>query len=172
MSGRRPGGEATHPTQLSEATPALALLILTSVHHAFGAMIYGTPWRLHVMFAALPIALAIFLMVRTGNRLWVKTAAIVILVIPVMAIGIFEGGYNHLVKNAVYFIAGEPAARSLFSASAYEMPNDAFFEITGVAQFLLGLFAARGAFRMLREDSKWVPRMLSSALGRKQTLGR
>ena len=29
---------------------ALAVLLLTSVHHAYGAFAYNTPWRLHAVF--------------------------------------------------------------------------------------------------------------------------
>ena len=61
---------------------------------------------------------------------WVFAA--VMLVIPVGIIGLFEGGYNHAVKDALYFAgASEGLMRRLFPPPTYEMPDDAFFEITG-----------------------------------------
>jgi hypothetical protein len=54
---------------------------------------------------------------------------------PVLLIGGFEGFYNHVVKNALYF-GGLPEAwmRSLFPPPTYEMPNDLWFEATGILQ--------------------------------------
>ena len=138
--------------RLFAVTPAVILLVLTSVHHAYGAAIYDTPWRLHVVYLSLPIGLAIVLMANSSDRFWTRSAAILALLFPVAMIGMVEGGYNHVVKNAVYFTLGESAARSLFSSSAYEMPNDLFFEITGIAQFLLGLLAAQRALKVVKDD--------------------
>ena len=137
---------------VGDVVPSIPLLVLTSIHHAYGAIIYDTPWRLHVLYIAIPIGLAILLMARSPARLWQMASTVLSLIFPVALIGVFEGGYNHVLKNAVYFIGGEAAARSLFSAQAYEMPNDLFFEISGMAQFALAIFAARGPLRLLRAN--------------------
>ena len=65
------------------------------------------------------------------------------LLVPVGLIGFFEGGYNHGVKNVLYF-GGLPRATldQLFPPPRYEMPNDLWFEVTGILQFFLGLCAA------------------------------
>ena len=40
---------------------ALAVLLLTTVHHVYGAVVYHTPWRLHVGFVSVFAAAAIVL---------------------------------------------------------------------------------------------------------------
>ena len=68
---------------------------------------------------------------------WVFTA--VVLVVPVALIGLFEGAYNHALKNALYFAgASSTLMNRLFPPPTYELPNDVFFEATGVMQAVLG----------------------------------
>src|SRR5262249_61137272 len=63
--------------------------------------------------------------------------------VGVAGIGLFEGGYNHLVKNVLFFGGASRATLDqLFPPPAYEMPNDLWFEVTGVLQFFVGLCAA------------------------------
>lgn len=141
---------------------ALLLLVLTAIHHAYGAYAFSTPWRLHIVYIAAPVAAAIAAALYLGSRrpdepssrvaTWL--GAIIILVFPVLAIGIFEGGYNHVVKNVVYFGFGQPAAIALFPPPTYEMPNDFFFEFTGIAQFPVGILTAFLVLEMLRRGSR------------------
>jgi hypothetical protein len=141
---------------------ALAVLALTSVHHAYGAVVFDTPWRLHVLILVLPIAIAIVLALqlgRTGRNpstagLAMRVAAALILVVPVAAIGLYEGGYNHAVKVLVYVLFGEAAARDHFPPPLYEMPSDVFFEVTGVAQFALALAAGVLAVRLWQDPGR------------------
>jgi hypothetical protein len=129
---------------------AFAVLALTAVHHAYGAFVYHTPWRLHVAIVAPLLALAIWrTLYLAGSRrgtpsgiLWTRIASGLILIFPVGLIGLVEGGYNHLVKNAVYLLLGAQTATDLFPPPAYELPDNLLFEATGIAQFPLGLLAA------------------------------
>lgn len=125
------------------ARHALAVLLVTCVHHVYGAYIYQTPWRYHAVFVSAGATLAIvgslaLLRARDGTVLgqfawWMFVLTTV--AVPVLMIGTFEGLYNHVVKDVLYF-AGAPAdwMTRLFPPPTYEMPNDAFFEITGVLQ--------------------------------------
>ncbi len=130
------------------AWSALSVLLLTSIHHAYGAYIYNTPWRLHVVFVSVPVAVAIFGSLLALRR-WPATIAgeaavwvfaVVTLLFPVAGIGLFEGGYNHTVKDVLYLAgaSGELMNR-LFPPPTYELPNDAFFEVTGVLQVIPGI---------------------------------
>lgn len=142
---------------------ALTVLLLTSGHHAYGAYIYGTPWRLHVVFVSVITAAALlgsFAVLRRRSaglrgRIAFRAFAAVVLAIPVAAIGLFEGGYNHALKNALHF-AGAPIAvmHRLFPPPTYELPNDIFFEITGVLQLVLGVATGYQLFLLFRE-SRW-----------------
>ena len=137
---------------------ALLLLALTSMHHAYGAFVFDTPWRLHIIALTLPAALLIVAALllayrRRGTAMGsagTLAAAAIILTFPVAAIGLYEGGYNHVVKNVVYFAFGEQAARVIFPAPLYEMPNDFLFETTGIAQFPLAILTTMAAIGMVR----------------------
>jgi hypothetical protein len=69
--------------------------------------------------------------------------------VPVLEIGLVEGVYNHVVKNAL-FLFGAPQRwlLQLFPPPRYELPNDAWFEISGVLQVVPAAFAARAALRL------------------------
>ena len=139
---------------------SIAVLVLTVVHHLYGAAIHATPWRHHVALVAMPVLLVLIL--AHGVHRWRLSTAlgrsslwlfiVVVALIPVAAIGIFEGGYNHLAKNVLFF-GGAPRGtfERLFPPPVYEAPSDPWFEATGLLQLVLGLLAARSLLRLLRE---------------------
>ena len=140
------------------ARHALIGLLLTSVHHAYGAYVYSTPWRLHVVFIAGAAALVILGalgVLRARPSGWPRTAAwwllaLTVLALPVVMVGVFEGLYNHVLKNVLYF--GGSAAGTmarLFPPPQYEMPNDVFFEITGMLQVVPAALAALHLYRVM-----------------------
>lgn len=142
---------------------ALGVLLLTCVHHAYGAYIYHTEWRLHVVFVSALAAAAIKISESgvqrrrsasdRGLSFWVFTS--VTMLIPVLTIGLFEGGYNHALKNALYFSGcSMHVMRQLFPAPTYEMPNDAFFEVTGVMQLVAGTVAGSYLYRFFEEQKR------------------
>jgi hypothetical protein len=64
-------------------------------------------------------------------------------------IGVFEGIYNHLLKNIMYFGgADDGLLQTLFPAPTYEMPNDLLFEITGVMQGVLAIVLIKQMFSL------------------------
>lgn len=148
-----------------------AVLVLTAVHHLYGAAIYRTPWRAHIMHPAMMALLlilgALFVAARYAPTRagaiarWVAVGVIVL--VPIAWIGLFEGGYNHLVKNLLFF-AGTPAAvmEWLFPAHLYEMPGDWFFEATGILQFFLALILARHTVSLLDGRSGSAPGTVES----------
>ena len=138
---------------------ALAVLLLTTVHHVYGAYLYQTPWRLHVGFVSGFAAAAIlgsFMVARRGTddattavAFW--SFAVITLVFPVLLIGVFEGGYNHVLKNALYFGGASPALlHRLFPPPTYEKPGDLIFEMTGVFQLGPGLVTGFLLCRLVR----------------------
>ncbi len=68
--------------------------------------------------------------------------------ICVLWLGLYEGGYNHSLKNVAYAV-DLPASvfDTLFPTSLYEPPGDWFFELSGMLQLPLGLLAGRAAWR-------------------------
>jgi peroxiredoxin len=153
----RTASEPPHPPPLTLVTKnAVAVLVLTSIHHAYGAHRYATPWRLHVLLLAIP---AIFViqgarrrLLRPGTDLAARWIFVLTtLVVPVLGIGAFEGFYNHLVKDLLFFLGARASVMTrLFPPPTYEMPNDVFFEVTGVAQALWGGATAWHLLRFVR----------------------
>ena len=153
--------DATHATAPSATRTAVLLalseLALTSIHHAYGAYAYATPWRSQVAGIALVFGLIIVGLSLLAHQhraepigrliFWLNMA--LILIVPAAAIGLFEGGYNHFLKVLAYF-AGDPALFGrMFPSPPYEAPTDWLFEVTGVAQFPLGLWCGWAALTAL-----------------------
>ena len=148
-----------------------AVLVLTILHHLYGSILYSTLWRAHVVFFVGPVLLllaAVWLINRSSKAGIARTLSKWIFVlasatVAVGLIGLFEGGYNHALKNVFYFGGASAETLSLlFPPPTYEMPNDALFEITGVAQFFIAVWSAVhlvGLVRVGRGDSDDITRM-------------
>lgn len=119
---------------------ANSLLLLTSIHHIYGAYIYNTPWRLHILAFTIPIFVFniwVFpkLLIR---KIWTFLFWSINILFTVCQIGLFEGLYNHLIKVILFYSGtSETVMARLFPPPKYEMPNDFFFELTGVLQALV-----------------------------------
>jgi peroxiredoxin len=167
---RQPSSAAGQPRLLSLATlTAVATLVLTSVHHVYGAHRYATPWRLHVLLVAIPAIFVILASRRAILRTPSDAAArwifaLTTLLVPVLPIGAFEGLYNHVAKDLLFF-HGAPASlmTRLFPPPTYEMPNDVFFEVTGIAQALSGAAAAWFLLRFARASTQGLGRSFHEA---------
>lgn len=145
----------------------VAVGLLTTVHHVYGAVVYDTPWRHHAaIVAGLAtglIAGALYLSQKpSGGAIatigrWAFIS--ITLAVPILSFGVFEGAYNHCVKDALYFGgASADLMRRLFPPPTYELPNDVFFEITGVMQVLPAAFTAFALYRFVRERTGKVRR--------------
>jgi hypothetical protein len=150
------------------------ILVLTSVHHAYGAYIYASPWRLHVVALAITAATAIGTAAAILRRYQTRIAGTfafwslvaVTLAFPFAMIGFFEGGYNHLLKDALYFGgASRELLQTLFPAPAYELPDSLFFELTGVAQLIPAVVGVGHLYGLTRD---WWGRRLSITIGASQ----
>ncbi|HYD40881.1 MAG TPA: hypothetical protein VEB43_08620 [Anaeromyxobacter sp.] len=137
---------------------ALLTLLLTVVHHAYGAVRYATPFRAHGAAVALALAGLLVVLARPrrasrgrGGQLAGWAAAHLVLLVPVLAVGAFEGLYNHVLKVAL-FLGGAPAEllRALFPPPTYELPDDVLFEVTGVLQVVPAALAAAAWPRFVR----------------------
>jgi hypothetical protein len=139
---------------------ALATLGLTAAHHIYGGVLYASPWRVHGAFVAIAACLPLVLLARAHRRASGTTAgrlagwafAALTLLVPVLAVGLFEGVFNHVLKNVLFF-AGAPESLllRLYPPPAYELPDDVGFESTGVAQVVPAAFAAVATLRLVRD---------------------
>lgn len=122
-----------------------AVYLLTSFHHYYGAIIYNTPWRKDVVFNGGAIMLAAVICLLLYRYFHKRAFAVAYLLLTFLVfslgIGIFEGAYNHLLKDLLYFSGMKLATwRMFYPAPAYEVPNNVIFESTGIAQFFVALF--------------------------------
>lgn len=131
------------------------VFLLTSFHHYYGAIVFDTAWRTHILFYGGTILLIcfLFMFLYTLNRKKVFRWLYVILGLLFfgLVIGLFEGFYNHLVKDILFFSGMELETwRRFFPAPTYEIPNDLIFEATGILQFfmvLVQIYYVRKTFR-------------------------
>ncbi len=125
---------------------SIALMMLTSIHHVYGAFRYNTPWRLHVLMVSIPVIVLTIVLLRTvlrkaGISAFVFWVFFVITLVPsISLIGFYEGIYNHILKNILFYGGTDVnILRTLFPPPKYEMPNDVWFEITGVLQGIIAV---------------------------------
>ena len=137
---------------------SIGLLVLTAMHHYYGGLIYRSNFRFHVaVFGGVGAVaiLGILLAHRTGSDSVLSNLTFwwlaIFIATTVGVIGMMEGGYNHLLKNVLYFSnASSPLTLRLFPlSSGYVMPNNALFEITGLLQFFVALPAGYYFLRSL-----------------------
>jgi hypothetical protein len=131
---------------------------MTTIHHVYGAAIFETPWRLHIVFASIPVALIILAAAPIAKRTrsgvvsnvasWLYVAAIALFCIAL--IGFYEGGYNHLIPNIQYMHGVDHPLRE----GLYVPPDDLAFQLTGIAQFAAGLVSSITLWAMLRADRR------------------
>ncbi|WNG50160.1 hypothetical protein F0U60_43070 [Archangium minus] len=134
---------------------SLGVLLLTVVHHVYGAWLYATPWRLHVVgIAAVAGALILGASSLAVSHRGVALAVFTLLTaaIPVGWIGAFEGLYSHVFKDLLFLAGTRPQVMGrLFPASVYSLPDDLLFELTGVLQVPLAVWVVREHWLLLRE---------------------
>lgn len=126
----------------------LAVYLITSIHHVYGAWLYDTPWRTHIAFQGftwLLISYTIMLIYINWRKRFLMWAFIVIAgFFFVGAIGLFEGAYNHVLKNILYFGSlSEDTLHTMYPPPKYLLPNDWVFEISGIFTFFVSLWCLK-----------------------------
>jgi hypothetical protein len=124
---------------------SVLLMILTAIHHYYASILYQSPWRLHVVQVSIIVIIytlvALVVLRKWQNTVFAKIVSsiffVVTGVVSVAWIGIFEGGYNHVIKDIVFFIGvPESVTSTMFPPSIYHAPHDVFYEVTGVIQLV------------------------------------
>ncbi len=126
---------------------SVGTMVLTLIHHGYGAAVYDEPFRLHVALFAIPVILVLVATYagygraksETARKILLTTFLGVTVVFSILLIGLYEGGYNHVVKNILYFTDVSKDVLDRIYPSIYELPNDLVFELTGIVQFFAGL---------------------------------
>lgn len=124
-----------------------ATIVMTVIHHFYGAIVYDEPFRMHVAVFAIPvfvILISSYVAYLKAEDTGLRKFSLLLLLgtsllFSVVAIGLYEGGFNHAVKNILYFGGVSVATLDRIYPSIYELPNDILFETTGVMQLVTGL---------------------------------
>ena len=132
--------------------------IVSSGHHWYGAIVYETPWRVEVSYWILGIMLIIysslFFCWKFSDRKAGKFALWVFFLGAVVfqtGFTLFECVYSHVLKNMLYFAgASQSILEELYPLPTYHLPDNLFFEFTGLLQ-LLGFVAAWFAYLVFRD---------------------
>ncbi|WP_089355963.1 hypothetical protein [Ekhidna lutea] len=129
-----------HKNAIRSGITLLAVYLITSFHHVYGAVLYDTPWRTHIAYQGaswLVVSYVLLLICIRWDRLWLRWIyAIISGFFFVLAIGLYEGFYNHILKNILYFIGlAEETLLSMYPPPKYELPNDWLFELSGILTF-------------------------------------
>ncbi len=157
------GSESTLRAAKRAVLGAIAIFVVTTVHHVYGAYLYNTPWRLHAAvisgLATALISASLWLFRRhPGDAVGVVTYwvfIVVTLLVPFLCFGVFEGAYNHALKDALYFAHASPELMTrMFPPPTYELPNNAFFEVTGVMHVIPGFMTGYYIYRFFREEKR------------------
>ncbi|MEM7297372.1 MAG: hypothetical protein AAF391_03800 [Bacteroidota bacterium] len=142
-------------TQKKVALSTLAVYLTTSIHHVYGAWLYDTPWRNHIAYQGFTWLVISYVILLAYVKWRYKIIAWLFVVFAgfffVGAIGFYEGFYNHVLKNILYFIGvnGE-FLHTMYPPPKYELPNDLLFEITGVLTFGVCLWCLKTMIRLLK----------------------
>ena len=144
---------------MSSFVSTVLVFILTSFHHYYGAIVFQTPWRKHVVLqGGLILALCYlfyYLFKRYHRSVFLLIYLLISFIVFGLGIGIFEGAYNHLLKDILYFSGlSRGTWRVLFPSPAYEIPDDFIFETTGILQLFLSIIQMCYLWSVMRTNFK------------------
>ena len=128
---------------------------ISSLHHWYGAVAYDTPWRTGVAYWIMGIVLVVYSVLyvywrNLDNLVGQISIWLFLLIAVVFQAGFvtFECVYSHVLKNVLFFGgASETMLNTLFPSPAYHLPDNLFFEATGILQ-LFGFVAVWHGYRV------------------------
>lgn len=141
------------------AITIMVVYLITSIHHVYGAWLYETPWRNHIATQGATWLIISYIILLAYVK-WNKKLIMCVFVVFagfffVGAIGFYEGAYNHVLKNILYFAGmSEDVLHQMYPPPKYELPNDWLFEISGVLTFFVCLWCLKSMIVLVREGYK------------------
>jgi hypothetical protein len=135
--------------------------LISSLHHWYGAVVYETPWRSGVSYwiggSVLIVYSLLYLYWKNSDdmigrvSLWIFFFGAVVFQTGFI---MFECVYSHVLKNLLFFVgAPHSILERMYPSPAYHLPDNLFFEFTGLLQ-LVGLLAVWFAYRIF-QDRPW-----------------
>jgi len=142
---------------IAVATGLIAGLI-SSIHHWYGAFAYDTPWRATVSYWIMGIVIIVYSLLfvywkNADNIVGTITIWAFLFSAVIFQAGfiMFECVYSHVLKNLLFFGGLERTTLDkLFPSPAYHLPDNLFFEFTGLLQ-LFGFVAVWFACQVFKD---------------------
>ncbi len=145
------------------AVGTILLVALTTIHHIYGGFRYDTSWRIIMpIFFFLPMLMLTLylqsLVLKKNSKTMLAIYSFFEFIGWIVFLGFGEGGYNHVLKNILYFGgASEDLMIRVFppefgAAKLFEIPNDWSFEITGILTAAFALYALYFLIKFIREQ--------------------
>lgn len=136
--------------------------LISSVHHWHGAVAYNTPWRAGVTYWIAGSVIVVYSLLFVYWKNAGNVAGRISIWIFYFSAVIFQGGfimfecvYSHVLKNTLFFGGmSQPILEKLYPSPAYHLPDNMFFEFTGLLQ-LVGFVAVWYAYQVFK-DRPWV----------------
>ena len=134
------------------AVTILAVYALTTIHHVFGGLVDRADDRLVIPAILAPLVVialvSLYALRRNGGVKALITFGVVAL-LWVLLLGLFHGGYAHLYKDIVFVVNGPPGLYFPLNPSEHYPPDNLFFEVTGVLDFVAAAFVAHTTTRLI-----------------------
>ena len=145
------------------AIGTIAIVALSIIHHIYGGFEYDTSWRVYmsILFFIPMLFLTLFLQSLAIKKKTISIIAlysILVFIGWVVVLGFGEGGYNHVVKNILYFGgASKSLMNTMFppefgTTKLFEKPNNWFFEITGILTTFFGFYISYCLIKFIRNQ--------------------
>lgn len=134
------------PVRARTAVRLVAVVyVATFVHHLYGGVVFDSAERtvLAVVFSV-AFLLTLLLYRLSAVRRWARWGYwATVAALWVVAVGVYEGGYNHALYGVLrLFDASGTVARLYPAGSDAVISNDVFFQGTGVLTFIAGIALA------------------------------
>jgi len=132
--------------------------LISSIHHWYGAIIYNTPWRAGVTYWIAGSVVIVYSLLyvywkNLGNVVGTISIWFFLISAVIFQAGfiIFECVYSHVLKNILFFGGmSESILERLYPSPAYHLPDNLFFEFTGLLQ-LVGFVAVWFAYLVFKD---------------------
>jgi hypothetical protein len=157
------GGVQMESTPSSDSRGAVAGLlvlaalqtVLTIGHFVYGARLYDDPSREHVVLPAVVFLAAaaalggVYLFRPHRWALWLFGLEVAF--VDVGLFGGFHGGFNHVLKDLLFFggVSPERLGR-IFDSPDFAVPDNALFELSGIASLVVALAISHLLVRLIR----------------------
>ena len=140
------------------------IFLLTIFHHVYGGLVYEESWKiLTILFYGTPVFLLTiglqFLSLRSSARLILYIFCALTFLFWGVGLGLFEGGYNHIFKNILYFLGvDQNTMNNMFppemgDKELYRMPDNWMFEISGMLQCIGAFFIFKYLLQFYRNHA-------------------